>query len=103
MYILGCADGSYYVGSTKDLKTRLIQHQNGTGSMYTSNRLPVTLLYYEEYENVAEAFKREKQMQGWGRRKREALICGKQELLPLLAKKVFHRSTIDSEMVDHDN
>jgi putative endonuclease len=94
MYILKCSDGSYYVGSTKNLDLRFSQHQNGKGSKYTSGRLPVELIYYEEYERVADAFYREKQVQGWTRRKREALINGNPELLPGLAKKVFDKNKI---------
>lgn len=95
MYILECYDDSYYVGSTKDLKRRLSQHQDGKGSVYTSGRLPVKLVYCEEYDRVADAFYREKQVQGWTRRKREALINGTPELLPALAKKIFDKSKID--------
>ncbi len=95
MYILECCDNSYYVGSTKDLKRRMSQHQDGTGANYTSKRLPVKLVYCEEYEHVADAFYREKQVQGWSRRKREALINGTPELLPALAKKIFDKSKID--------
>ena len=86
MYILLCADGSYYTGSTTDLERRLEQHQNGEGANHTKKRLPVSLLYYEEYSRIDEAFYREKQVQGWSRKKKEALIEGKSELLPLLAK-----------------
>jgi putative endonuclease len=91
MYILECADGSYYVGSTKDLNQRIIQHQSGKGSRYTSGRLPVKLVYGEEYDCVVDAFHREKQVQNWGRAKREALINGNNELLPPLAKKKFQK------------
>lgn len=86
MYILLCADGSYYTGSTTDLERRLEQHQNGEGANHTKKRLPVSLLYYEEYSRIDEAFYREKQVQGWSRKKKEALIGGKSDLLPLLAK-----------------
>jgi putative endonuclease len=95
MYILECCDSSYYVGSTKDLKLRLSQHQDGKGSVYTSGRLPVKLVYCEESDRVADAFYREKQVQGWTRRKCEALINGTPELLPALAKKIFDRKRID--------
>jgi len=101
MYILECCDNSYYVGSTKDLKRRMSQHQAGIGSNYTSKRLPVKLVYCEEYDRVDEAFYREKQVQGWRRAKREALINGDTQLLPALAKKVFDRSKIDKvDLVD---
>ena len=94
MYILQCSDDSYYVGSTKNPDLRFSQHQSGKGSRYTSGRLPVTLVYCEEYDRVSDAFYREKQVQGWTRRKREALINGTLELLPKLAKKVFDISKI---------
>lgn len=85
MYILECADGSYYTGSTTDLERRLAQHQAGEGANHTKKQLPVKLVYYEEYERIDEAFYREKQVQGWGRKKKEALIKGQHELLPELA------------------
>lgn len=91
MYILRCFDNSYYVGSTKDLERRLRQHQEGKGAMYTARRLPVELLYYEEYSRIDEAFYREKQVQGWSRKKREALMNGEAYLLPKLAKKIFKK------------
>ena len=89
MYIIECADGSYYIGSTKNIELRFSQHQEGTGSKYTSVRSPLKLVYGEEYERVIDAFTREKQVQGWRRAKREALINGDPELLPALAKKIF--------------
>ncbi|MCB9004081.1 MAG: GIY-YIG nuclease family protein [Ardenticatenaceae bacterium] len=74
MYILECADGSYYTGSTKDIEKRLWQHQNGEGANYTKKRLPVKLVYAEPYDRVEDAFRREKQVQRWSRRKKKALI-----------------------------
>lgn len=94
MYILECSDGSYYVGSTKYLERRLLEHQRGVGANYTSKRLPIELVYSEEYERIDDAFYREKQVQGWRRAKREALINGNVELLPALAKKVFDGTKI---------
>ena len=88
-YILLCNDGSYYTGSTKNLEKRLSDHNNGTGASYTAKRLPVSLLYYEEYGRIAQAFYREKQLQGWSRKKKEALMSGASELLPGLAKKIY--------------
>ena len=92
MYILECADGSYYVGSTKNLERRIEQHQSGNGSRYTSGRLPVTLVYGEEYDRIADAFYREKQVQNWSRVKREALINNNAETLPSIAKKKFQKN-----------
>ena len=73
-YILKCADDSYYTGSTIHLLKRFIEHQSGHGANHTKKRLPVCLIYFEEYAWIDVAFKREKQIQGWGRAKKEALI-----------------------------
>ena len=91
MYILECSDGSSYVGSTKNLDLRIAQRQSGKGSRYTSGRLQVKLVYGEEYDRVADAYYREKQVQNWGRAEREALINGNNEMLPPLAKKRFQK------------
>ena len=89
VYMLRCSDGSLYVGSTRDLLTRVHQHQIGEGAAYTRTRRPVELVWHEEHENVAVAFGREKQVQNWGRAKRLSLIEGDYEGLPALAKKDF--------------
>ncbi len=68
-YILECADGSYYTGSTTNLELRMAQHQSGEGANHTRKHLPVKLLYCEEYDRIDEAFYREKQIQGWSRKK----------------------------------
>jgi putative endonuclease len=86
MYILKCADGSYYTGSTKNLSRRLAQHQKGEGANFTRKHLPVKLVYSEEYTRIDEAFYREKEVQGWNRAKKEALINGEYEKLPELAE-----------------
>jgi len=74
MYILECADGSYYTGSTWDLEKRLWEHRNGLGANHTKKRLPIKLVYCEQFERIDDAFHREKQVQGWSRRKKQALI-----------------------------
>ena len=74
MYILECCDGSYYTGSTNDIEFRMIQHHSGLGARHTAKRLPVKLVYLEEFERIDFAFEREKQIQGWSRKKKEALI-----------------------------
>jgi putative endonuclease len=86
IYILECADGSYYTGSTTDLERRLWQHQQGEGANYTAKRLPVKLVFCEYYQSVVDAFEREKQVQGWNRKKKEALILGNTNLLHKLAE-----------------
>ena len=86
MYILECVDGSFYTGSTKNLSYRLWQHQNGLGARHTIKRLPVKLIYAEEFDHVADAFYREKQVQGWSRTKKIALINSDWDRLHILAK-----------------
>jgi len=89
MYILQCVDGSYYTGSTVDIVRRFDQHQAGEGANYTAKRIPVELVYYEVYESVADAFKREKQVQNWSHAKKKALIDMNYCDLSILAKKKF--------------
>ena len=86
MYILECSDGSYYTGSTTDLEKRLAQHQAGEGANHTKKRLPVKLVYFEQYNRIDEAFYREKQVQGWIRKKKEALINGRTDELKKAAE-----------------
>lgn len=85
MYILLCSDDSYYTGSTKDLERRLSQHQSGKGAKHTQKRLPVNLVYFEEFNRIDHAFYREKQVQRWTRIKKEALIYGAKDKLNGLA------------------
>ncbi len=91
MYILECSDGTFYTGSTKHLLLRVQQHQEGRGANHTKHRLPVRLLYYEEFQRIDTAFYREKQVQRWSRRKKKALINGEYDLLPGLSKKIFRK------------
>ena len=86
MYILRCVDGSYYTGSTNSLYERLAQHNAGHGANHTSKNLPVSLIYYEEFNRIDEAFAREKQIQGWSRKKKEALIFGNEQRLNKLSE-----------------
>ncbi len=85
MYILKCADNTYYTGSTNNLFRRLQEHQNCEGANYTKNRLPVTLVYFEVFDRIDSAYYREKQVQGWSKAKKEALINKQPELLHELA------------------
>ena len=86
MYILLCNDDSYYTGSTNDLERRMAEHFSGQGANHTKKHPPIKLLYYEEFQRIDEAFYREKQVQGWSRKKKEALINGQYEKLPELSK-----------------
>ncbi|WP_309065975.1 GIY-YIG nuclease family protein [Microbacterium sp.] len=75
-YILRCSDGTFYVGSTNDLARRIETHAQGLGSEYTSTRLPVELVWFEEFSRVDEAFRWEKRIQGWSHAKRQEFING---------------------------
>ncbi|TYP87315.1 MULTISPECIES: GIY-YIG nuclease family protein [Nitrosomonas] len=86
MYILKCADGSYYTGSTWNLEKRLAEHQSGLGAKHTIKRLPVELVYCEECERIEDASRHEKQVQGWSRKKKEDLIMGDTNALHRLAE-----------------
>ena len=103
MYILECSDGSYYTGSTKDIELRLLQHQNGEGSNHTRKRLPVKLLYFEEFMRIDSAFIREKQVQGWSRKKKEALINNMTDELHELAKCLNETSHVHFDSAAFDS
>lgn len=92
LYILRCSDGSYYTGHTDDLERRIAQHQSGEIPCYASERLPVQLVFSEEFQTRAEALERERQVKGWSRAKKEALIRGDWEEIRRLAQNV-HPST----------
>ncbi len=75
VYILKCSDQSYYVGVTNDVELRLAQHNSGRSeTSYTNSRLPVELVYVEQHEDYNLAIAREKQIKGWTRAKKKALI-----------------------------
>src|SRR5690606_29287443 len=86
MYILQCADGSFYTGSTKTLALRIEQHNLGEGANFTAYHRPVKLVYYEAFDRIDAAFAREKQIQKWTRAKKIALIQGDIEKLKQLSK-----------------
>lgn len=74
LYILGCADGTFYTGVTKDLENRLKMHQKGKASKYTRARLPVELLYQEACGTRTQALVRECEVKGYDRKRKEKLI-----------------------------
>ncbi len=77
VYILKCADGSYYTGHTDDLERRIFQHNSRAFvSCYTANRLPVELVYHQTFSSRAEALASERQIKGWSRKKKEAMTKG---------------------------
>jgi predicted GIY-YIG superfamily endonuclease len=87
VYILKCADGSYYTGSTIDLEMRMTQHQTGYFKGYTSSRLPVELVWQQDFSTEHEAFLRERQVKGWSRAKKEALVRGDFDAIHELVKR----------------
>ncbi|MEH3108047.1 MAG: GIY-YIG nuclease family protein [Sphingomonas fennica] len=86
-YLLRCADGSYYVGHTDDLAGRVAQHQAGTIPGYTQDRRPVALVWSETFPSREEALAAERQIKGWSRAKKEALIAGDWEAISHAARK----------------
>ena len=92
IYILECADGSYYTGLTRrPVEERVWEHNAGIVPGHTHSRRPVTLRCVETTESAWEAISRERQVKGWSRRKKEALIAGNYEALPALASNAVAR------------
>ena len=90
LYILCCSDGSYYVGTTRDsLEKRVSEHQTGTYDGYTAHRRPVKLVFQQAFERIEDAVSAERQIKGWRRAKKEALIRGDYPALPLLASRAM--------------
>jgi putative endonuclease len=88
LYILLCADESYYTGTTRaDLEYRVAQHNAGTYGGYTATRRPVTLVFAQWFDHITDAIEAERQVKGWSRAKKEALIRGEFERLPELSKR----------------
>lgn len=85
-YLLRCSDGSYYAGHTDDLELRMAQHRAGALGGYTSKRLPVVLIWSQDFLTRDEAFAAERQIKGWSRAKKEALIAGDWERVSVLAR-----------------
>ena len=86
VYILRCSDGTYYTGCTSDLENRISQHKEGLYDGYTSKRLPVDLIWKTEFKSISNAIDAERQIKGWSRKKKEALMNGDFDLLHELAQ-----------------
>ncbi|MCF0074429.1 GIY-YIG nuclease family protein [Dyadobacter sp. CY261] len=87
VYILRCADDSYYTGVTNDIERRLAEHNSGTNlGSYTSTRRPVEMVFCHEFNDIREAIAFEKQVKGWSRKKKEAIIVGRWDDLKALAE-----------------
>lgn len=89
VYMLRCADGSYYVGQTDNLEERLAEHHRGGVTVYTRKRRPLVLVFTAEFYTREEAIERERQIKGWSRAKKEALIAGNWDRLQRLARNLY--------------
>ena len=88
VYILRCSDGSYYVGTTRaSLDRRIAEHHGGTYGGYTKRRRPVELAFHQEFDRITDAVAAERQIKGWSRAKKEALVRGDFEALRSLAER----------------
>ena len=88
LYIVRCADRSYYIGITRtSLEVRIAQHNAGTFAGYTFTRRPVELVYWQWFERITDAIENERQLKRWSRAKKEALMRGDFDLLKALAKR----------------
>jgi predicted GIY-YIG superfamily endonuclease len=87
VYILRCNDGSYYVGSTRDLENRVDKHNAGFYGGYTARRRPVELVHSQEFGRIEDAIAAERQIKGWSRAKKEALMHGDFVALKALSKR----------------
>ena len=87
VYIVSCADARYYVGTTRgNLEKRIAEHNAGAFGGYTKSRRPVKLVYHQAFERITDAVAAERQLKGWSRAKKEALIKGDFKALRRLAK-----------------
>jgi len=87
VYILLCSDNSYYTGVTNNLERRIYEHENGLDpNSYTFKRRPLKLVFHEMFYDINQAIAFEKQIKGWRRAKKEAVINGDWHLLPELSK-----------------
>ncbi len=95
VYILKCSDDSFYTGSTRNIEKRVWEHNQGLGANYTKDRLPVKVVFCEQFERIEDAFFREKQIQGWSRKKKIALIERRYFDLIELSKSNKDNSNVD--------
>jgi putative endonuclease len=87
VYILRCADDSYYIGSAQDLDARVKAHNGGRGAAHTFKHRPVHVVYSEALDSEVQAVTRERQLKRWSRAKKEALIAGNLNHLKHLSKR----------------
>jgi len=98
LYIVRCADGSFYIGLTRgELEFRIAQHNAGSLGGYTSTRRPIELVYSQWFERITDAIENERKIKGWSRAKKQALIDGDFDLLKVLAKRKTSRASTPPE------
>ena len=96
VYILTCADGSYYTGHTDDLDKRMAEHQTGEYCAHTREKRPVTLVFTQECATRVEALEAERRIKGWSRAKKEAMMRGDWSEVSRLAKSRAVRGSTGS-------
>jgi len=96
VYMLRCRDGSYYVGSARGgwdaLERRVNEHNAGTYDGYTKSRRPVELVFHQEFQRITDAIAAERQIKGWSRAKKKALIRGDWDAISQLARNYSEHS-----------
>src|SRR5258705_12506889 len=99
VYIVRCVDGSYYTGHTDNLEKRIAQHQSGEIEGYTSSRLPVKLVFTEEFPSRAEALMCELQIKGWSRKKKKGWIRRDMDEVVSLARRKGGAMTVNASTI----
>lgn len=93
VYMVRCSDGSYYVGSTRaTLEQRKSQHGAGAFGGYTAKRRPVVLVWHQEFQRITDAIACERQMKGWTRAKKEAVIGADWKTVRSLSGSAYRRA-----------
>jgi len=92
VYIVKCSDDSYYTGVTNNPDRRMAEHNEGHHpKSYTFSRRPVELLFCQKFGDINQAIAFEKQVKGWSRKKKEAIIANEWQKLPELSKNRINR------------
>ena len=93
VYMIRCRDGAYYIGLTRtSLDDRIAQHNAGSFGGYTAARRPVELVWHQEFQRITDAIAAERQVKGWTRAKKEALIRGDFDAISALSGRAYRRN-----------
>jgi len=95
VYILECADGSYYTGVTSNPEGRLWEHQNGKIKGFTHSRRPVSMVWCSDEMDISTAIENEKRIKGWRREKKEAIINNRWDKLPELSLASWKKNSLN--------